>query len=104
MTSGSAANKPSHAIQSECAPASPNRLFPPAAAISSGIQLPPAISGSTHSMKATRGLPRDRAPIHLYRRLPDVIRVVQRMTITCGTVERPADLASDGPLVGIAQA
>ena len=58
MTSGSAAASSAHCIQSECLPACPNRLWPPADSISSGIQLPPAISGSTHSMKATRGLAR----------------------------------------------
>ena len=46
--------RPTASSRNACRPA-PNRLWPPAISISSGIQLPPAISGSTHSMKATRG-------------------------------------------------
>jgi len=55
MTSGSASRSSSQVIQGECRPAVPNRLSPPAIATSSGIQLPPAISGSIHSMQATVG-------------------------------------------------
>ena len=49
MTSGSAATNSSHLSQGECWPACPNRFSPPAISTSSGIQLPPAISGSIHS-------------------------------------------------------
>ena len=36
-------------------PAAPNKFSPPAICTSSGIQLPPAISGSIHSIMAARG-------------------------------------------------
>ena len=55
MTSGSAAARSSHFIHGECAPASPNRFTAPNIETSSGIQLPAAISGSCHSISATRG-------------------------------------------------
>ena len=40
-------------IHGEGSPVVPNRLTPPAMSISSGIQCPPDIGGSTHSMKAS---------------------------------------------------
>ena len=54
-TSGSASTSCSQVIHGEWRPASPNRLTPPAISTSSGIQLPAAMSGSIHSMQATRG-------------------------------------------------
>src|SRR5579875_3216960 len=55
IASGSAAIRSSQFIHGECAPGSPNRFSAPSSAISSGTQLPAAISGSGHSTAATRG-------------------------------------------------
>ena len=55
MTSGSRARSSSHVIQGEWTPGLPKTSMPPARSISSGVQLPAAISGSIHSMHATVG-------------------------------------------------
>ena len=53
MTSGLAAATSFQVIHGEGSPVEPNTLTPPAMSISSGIQWPPDIGGSTHSMKAS---------------------------------------------------
>ena len=53
ITSGSAAETSFQVIHGDGSPFWPNALTPPAIPISSGIQWPPDIGGSTHSMKAS---------------------------------------------------
>src|SRR5258707_391706 len=55
-TSGSAACSSSQPSQGECNPTSPKTFTPPAYTTSSGVQLPAAIKGSSHSSTVTHEL------------------------------------------------
>src|SRR5229473_534408 len=55
-TSGSAVCNSCQLSHGECCPTSPKTFSPPAYSTNSGVQLPEAINGSSHSNIETRGL------------------------------------------------